>query len=156
VSWYWNGDDCSSTGVAFSYVTDWQNVKGCGRCGSRCAGKDGESHVRSICLSESVGELAAEDGALDASDRKDSSLILVCSGSSTLKGRSAHCSSDSRTWLRAKDLVAIDPVDLEKGDSSIGVTLMRDEGESNDCARMRTLGDGVRGGAIMVAMLMRQ
>jgi hypothetical protein len=49
--------------------------------------------------------------------------------------------------------VTIVPVDLEKGDSSIGVTLIRDEGESKDCDRMRTFGDGVRGGAITVAML---
>lgn len=33
---------------------------------------------------------------------------------------------------------------------------MRDEGESKDCDRMRTLGDGVRGGAIVVAMFTRQ
>ena len=44
------------------------------------------------------------------------------------------------------------PVDLEKGDSSMGVealSLVIDEGESkeNDCERMRTLGLGVRGGA---------
>jgi hypothetical protein len=46
------------------------------------------------------------------------------------------------------------PVDLEKGDNSIGVMLMREEGELKDCERMRTLGDGVRGGgAIVVAML---
>lgn len=43
-------------------------------------------------------------------------------------------------------------VDFEKGDSSTGVTLMRDEGESKDCARMRTLGDGVCGGAVTVSM----
>jgi hypothetical protein len=136
-------------GTAFSYVMDWQNVKGCGRCGSRCVEKDGES---SMSRSESVGELVADDGALDASDRKDSSLILVCNGRSTPIGRNAPIS----TSLCAKDLVAMEPVDLEKGDSSIGVTLMRDEGESKDCARMRTLGDGVRGGTIVAAILMRQ
>jgi hypothetical protein len=48
------------------------------------------------------------------------------------------------------------PVDLEKGDSSTGVTARRDEGESKDCDRMRTLGDGVRGGGHMVAILFVQ
>jgi hypothetical protein len=30
---------------------------------------------------------------------------------------------------------------------------MREEGESNDCDRMRTLGEGVRGGAMKVVMV---
>ena len=47
----------------------------------------------------------------------------------------------------------IEPVDFEYGESSIGVTLIRDEGESKDCDRMRTLGEGVRGGAMIVAIL---
>lgn len=37
--------------------------------------------------------------------------------------------------------------DLEYGDSSIGVTLIREEGESKDCERwILTFGEGVRGG----------
>jgi hypothetical protein len=51
--------------------------------------------------------------------------------------------------------VTIAPVDLENGDCSIGVTLIRDEGESKDCDRMRTVGEGVRGGAVTLAILMR-
>jgi len=36
--------------------------------------------------------------------------------------------------------------DLEYGDSSIGVTLIREEGESKDCERwILTFGEGVRG-----------
>lgn len=51
------------------------------------------------------------------------------------------------------------PVDLEKGDSSIGVealSLVIDDGESkeNDCERMRTFGLGVRGGAARTAAMM--
>jgi hypothetical protein len=51
------------------------------------------------------------------------------------------------------------PVDLEKGDSSIGVealSLVIDDGESkeNDCERMRTFGLGVRGGAVRTAAMM--
>ena len=42
---------------------------------------------------------------------------------------------------------------MEKGDSSRGVTLIRDEGESKDSERMRTLGDGVRGGNSRVVMI---
>lgn len=102
--------------------------------------------------SESVGELATKDGALDESDRMDSSLILVCNGRSMLMGLFAPCSV---LFKCGKRFVAIEPVDLENGDSSIGVTLMRDEGESKDMDRMRTFGDGVRGGAIMVAILQR-
>jgi hypothetical protein len=37
----------------------------------------------------------------------------------------------------------------------MGVTLMRDEGESKECDRMRTLGEGVRGGAVRVAITQR-
>lgn len=51
------------------------------------------------------------------------------------------------------------PVDLENGDSSMGVealSLLIDEGESNenDCERMRTFGLGVRGGAARRAAIM--
>jgi hypothetical protein len=49
----------------------------------------------------------------------------------------------------------MEPVDLENGESSIGVTLTRDEGESKDCDRIRTLGEGVRGGGRRVAMMQR-
>jgi hypothetical protein len=49
----------------------------------------------------------------------------------------------------------IEPVDFEYGESSIGVTLIRDEGESKDCDRMRTLGEGVRGGAMIVVIVQR-
>jgi hypothetical protein len=45
-------------------------------------------------------------------------------------------------------------VDFEKGGSSIDVSVIRDEGESKDCDRMRTLGEGVRRGGSIVAMLM--
>ena len=53
------------------------------------------------------------------------------------------------------------PVDLENGDSSMGVeafSLMIDEGESkeNDCERMRTLGLGVRGGAAKRAAMIAE
>lgn len=38
----------------------------------------------------------------------------------------------------------------------MGVITSRDDGESNDCERMCTLGDGVRGGGtVMVAMIKR-
>lgn len=114
---------------------------------------DGESHMRPIPSSESDGELAIDDEALDVSDSIDSSLIFVCNGKRMLTGFNSSCSIVP-TSLRTNVLMA--PVDLLKGDSSIGVTLMRDEGESKDCARMRTLGEGVRGGAVTVAMLMRQ
>jgi hypothetical protein len=82
----------------------------------------------------------------------DSSLIFVCSGRSTLAGWKSPWSAASCPSLCDKAFVTIDPVDLEKGDASNRVTPMRDEGESKDCDRMRTLGDGVRGGAIVVAM----
>jgi hypothetical protein len=40
-------------------------------------------------------------------------------------------------------------VDLEYGESSIGVMEKRDEGESKDCERwMRIFGEGVRGGSV--------
>ena len=43
--------------------------------------------------------------------------------------------------------------DLEYGESSIGVMLMREEGESKDWERwMRILGEGVRGGGAWVYM----
>lgn len=127
---------------------DCANARGCGR--SRCldGAKDGESAQRSMFDSESVGELATEE-ALDVSESMDSSLILVCRGSRILMGRIAG------TLRFEKDLVAMALVDFEHGDSSIGVTLIREEGESKDCDRMRTLGDGVLGGAMVVAMLMR-
>jgi hypothetical protein len=48
-----------------------------------------------------------------------------------------------------------EPVDFDSGDSSIGVMLIRDDGESNDRDRMRTFGEGVRGGAMSVAMMGR-
>jgi hypothetical protein len=42
----------------------------------------------------------------------------------------------------------MEPVDFEYGLSSMGVTDMREEGESKDWERwMRILGEGVRGGA---------
>jgi len=106
--------------------------------------------MSSRSISDLVGELATDEDVLDASDRMDSSLILVCNGSS---GCILPCSVALRTSWRGSGLQTIAPTDLEKGDSSIGVTLMRDEGESNDCARIRTLGDGVLGGAIRVAIL---
>lgn len=94
---------------------------------------------RLVSCSDFVGELAVDmDMALEASE-SDSSLILVRSG--------------SKTWCRGTALVMlILPVDLESGDSSIGVealSLVIDDGESkeNDCERMRTFGLGVRGGA---------
>jgi hypothetical protein len=106
--------------------------------------------------SESVGELATDDEALDPIESIDSSLIFVFNGKSTLTGFKSMCSAVPITSLRAKVSPMIAPVDFEKGDSSIGVTLMRDEGESKLCARMRTLGDGVRGGAVIVDMVVRQ
>jgi hypothetical protein len=86
----------------------------------------------SISSLESVGELAMDDEALDASDKIDSSLILVCNGTSTLAGRSSICFAASSTSCRSNAFVAIAPVDFEKGDSSIGVTVTREEGESKD------------------------
>lgn len=42
----------------------------------------------------------------------------------------------------------MEPVDLEYGLSSMGVTEMREDGESKDCERWtRILGEGVLGGA---------
>jgi hypothetical protein len=56
---------------------DWQNVRGCG-CGPlHGAGGDGEPEMSAMCSSDSVGELGAEDEALDALDMMDSSLIFV-------------------------------------------------------------------------------
>jgi hypothetical protein len=46
-----------------------------------------------------------------------------------------------------------EPVDFDKGPSSMGVVSIREEGESNDNDRMRTLGEGVRGAAMSVAIL---
>jgi hypothetical protein len=112
---------------------------------------DGESAHRSMSPSESVGELAIDDEALEVSESMDSSLILVWSGRSTFTPFSATLS----TLCMGYRFSTIDPVDLEYGESSIGVTLMRDEGESKDCARMRTFGDGVLSGTIMVAMMLR-
>jgi hypothetical protein len=88
-----------------------------------------------------MGELAPESAlALEASDML-SSLILVCSG------RSSGGAGRARPWCRASTLVVMAPVDLEKG-SSIGVVPLRDGGESKEkeAARMRTRGEGVRGG----------
>lgn len=99
-----------------------------------------------ISCSDLVGELAVEiDMALEESE-SDSSLILVLSG--------------RRTWCCGTALLTLMlPVDLENGDSSIGVealSLVIDEGESkeNDCERMRTFGLGVRGGAEKSAAIM--
>ena len=40
--------------------------------------------------------------------------------------------------------------DLEYGESSMGVIVILEEGESNDCERwIRILGEGVRGGGTM-------
>lgn len=111
--------------------------------------------MRCASPSKSVGELATDDEALDPTESIDSSLIFVFSGKRTLTGFRSVRSAVARTSSREKLLPTMAPVDFEKGDSSIGVTLMRDEGESKDCARMRTLGDGVRGGAVVVAMLKR-
>jgi hypothetical protein len=102
--------------------------------------------------SESVGELATEDEVLDASDMMDSSLIFVCNGRSTLAGSKSPWSAASGPPRCDSAFVTIDPVDLENGDASNKVTPMRDDGESKDCERIRTLGDGVRGGAIVVAI----
>jgi hypothetical protein len=106
-----------------------------------------------MSCSEWVGELASGDEALDASEVIDSSLIFVWSGKNALAGRRSPCSSDSSACCSDTALVTIVPVDFEKGDSSIGVTLIRDEGESKDCDRMRTFGEGVRGVAIPLAIL---
>ena len=89
---------------------------------------------------------------LDASERIESSLIFVCSGSSTFVALSSPCSCVLKCGTTS---VAMAPADREKGDTSIGVMLVCDEGESKDCERMRTLGDGVRGRAITVAIVMR-
>jgi hypothetical protein len=130
---------------------DWQNVNGCGRCLLCCARGGSESDTVSISSSELVGELASDDASLDASDMMDSSLIFVWSGKSTLMGCTSPCSITLSPSRKGTSMV---PVDLEKGDTSIGVMLMREEGELKDCERMRTFGDGVRGGgAIVVAML---
>lgn len=97
----------------------------------------GRSSRRKSC-SDLVGELAVEmDVALDESE-SESSLILVLSG--------------RRTWCCGTVFAMLMlPVDLENGDSSIGVdalSLTIEDGESkeNDCDRMRTFGLGVRGG----------
>lgn len=84
--------------------------------------------------SEFVGELVIDgdddDDVLEASERNDSSLILVCKGTSTLVDRMV--SSSTVAVLPRIDVVAKDPVDFEKGDSSMGVAPMRDDGESKD------------------------
>jgi hypothetical protein len=50
----------------------------------------------------------------------------------------------------------MEPVDFEYGLSSMGVTEMREEGESKDWERcMRTLGEGVRGGAARSSAIVR-
>lgn len=105
--------------------------------------------------SESVGELATDELALMSSDSIDSSLIFVCNGRSTLMGRTVP-SAPLNPFCFTKALVAMVPVDFEHGDSSIGVTLMRDEGESKDCDLMRTFGDGVRGGTMIAAIFSDQ
>ena len=108
------------------------------------------SDIKSPSSSTSDSELAPDEGALDATEMIDSPLIFVWSGKSTLAGSSSTTSSALSVFCRAE---AITPVDLEMGDFSTGVIARRDEGESKDCDRMRTLGDGVRGGGYMVAML---
>lgn len=51
--------------------------------------------------------------------------------------------------------ISIAEADLEYGESSMGVTLMREEGESKDWERwMRTFGEGVRGGGAKVVISM--
>jgi hypothetical protein len=47
----------------------------------------------SISLPAELGELLAEEAALDASERIDSSLILVFRGSSILTERIAPCAA---------------------------------------------------------------
>lgn len=111
------------------------------------------SDIISPSSSASDSELVPDDGALDATDMIDSPLIFVWSGKSILAGSSSPCSSALSAFCRAETMA---PVDLEKGDSSTGVIARREEGESKDCDRMRTLGDGVRGGGHMVAMLFRR
>jgi len=113
---------------------------------------DGESAQRSMLDSELVGELATDEDTLESSDSMDSSLILVCSGRSTLTGRTVLCSAPLISSCFIKVLVAIVPVDFEYGDSSMGVTLTRDEGESKDSDLIRTFGDGVRGGTMIAAI----
>jgi hypothetical protein len=95
-----------------------------------------------------VGEEAVEEEeeeAVEASDI-DSSLILVLRG--------------SRTWCCGLAFATLMlPVDFEKGASSRGVeapSREMDEGESKekDWERMRTRGEGVRGGADSSAAIM--
>lgn len=86
-------------------------------------------------LSE-VGEVGEAEAEEDMSDWRLSSLIFVW--------RRMGC----RALYRGSGFeMAL--VDLEYGESSIGVTEKRDEGDSKDCERwMRIFGDGVRGGSV--------
>lgn len=101
---------------------------GCGRSRECILVGDGtgESTHKSSALSSS--EVGLEE-AEEVVDVKDSSLILVCRGRRPLSlpvsaARSTLCFRYGRTM--------IEPVDLEYGDSSMGVVLMREEGESKD------------------------
>lgn len=101
----------------------------------------------SMCDSDSGGELAVEEAVLDKVESMDRLLILVCRVSSApTEEISPLCLAPFLEW---KGFVAMESMGFENGDWSMGV---REDGESNDCDRMRTLGDGVRSGAVVVAI----
>lgn len=68
-----------------------------------------------------------------SADIMESSLNLVCN--TTLFRRSTPCSAALSALYRGSGLVMMEPADFEYGESSMGVTLMREEGESKDWER---------------------
>lgn len=112
------------TGRSFRCVRAWAGT------GEAAAG-DPENRAK---LSE-VGDVG-EGEADDALDSMLSSLIFVC--------KTMGSTAPSASYLWSGFEMAL--VDLEYGESSMGVTEMREEGESKDCERwMRIFGEGVRG-----------
>lgn len=105
-------------------------------------GAAGDPENRPNASLSEVGELEADDEALDS---MLSSLILVCR-TTGLRALMTCSAAPRASYLGSGFEIAL--VDFEYGESSMGVTEMRDEGESKDCERwIRILGDGVRSGA---------
>jgi hypothetical protein len=85
-----------------------------------------------MLLLELVGEVVTdEEVALNASENIDSSLALVFRGGRALADLSPPAAIPLFI-ISSLGNVFNDPVDFENGDSSIGVTLMWRNGESND------------------------
>lgn len=106
-------------------------------------GAAGDPENRPNASLSEIGELEADD---EAEDSMLSSLILVCKA---IGFRAVMASSAAPRASYRGSGFEIALVDFEYGESSMGVTDIRDEGESNDCDRcIRILGEGVRGGAM--------